>query len=112
LNEELVGLGGRLVETTRTAGDYRLYLLANRVPQEPGLVRDPGFRDNGIEVEVWSLAPEAFGRFVASIPAPFGIGKITLADRRNIGGFLCEGYAIEGAHEITRLGGWSGFVRK
>lgn len=112
LNGELVELGARLVETVRTAGDYRLYVLANTTPQKPGLVRDPGFCGPGIEVEVWSLAPEAFGRFVASVPAPLGIGKITLADGRAVGGFLCEGYAIEGAQEITHPGGWRGFLSK
>jgi allophanate hydrolase len=112
LNAELAGLGGWLIETIRTAGDYRLFVLANTTPRKPGLVRDPKFRGEGIEVEVWSLSPEAFGRFAASIPAPLGIGKIALADGREVSGFLCEGYAVEGAHEITHFGGWRGFLRR
>ncbi len=112
LNGEITRLGGRLVETTRTASDYRLYLLANTIPRKPGLVRDPNFRGNGVEVEVWSFAPDAFGRFAAAIPAPLGIGKVTLADGRQISGFLCEDYAIKDAREITDFGGWRRFLRK
>ncbi len=112
LNRDLTRFGGRLVETTRTASDYRLYLLANTTPRKPGLVRDPNFCGDGIEVEVWSLAPDAFGHFAASIPAPLGIGKVTLADGRQISGFLCENYAIKDAREITDFGGWRGFLRK
>jgi allophanate hydrolase len=31
---------------------------------------------------------------------------------RDICGFLCEGYAIEDAREITHLGGWRGYLRR
>ena len=42
----------------------------NSTPAKPGLVREPGFAGPGLDVEVWSLPPESFGRFVAAIPAP------------------------------------------
>jgi allophanate hydrolase len=110
LNHELTGPGGRLVKTCRTAGDYRLYVLPNTVPPKPGLIREPGFAGKGLEVEVWKVTPAAFGRFVQNIPAPLGIGKVTLDDGSQVSGFLCEPYAIEGAQEVTDLGGWRAYI--
>jgi hypothetical protein len=39
---------------------------------------------------VWALPTKAFGRFVARIPAPLGIGTLLLADGTRPKGFLCE----------------------
>lgn len=52
LNHELTGPGGRLMKSCRTAGDYRLFVLPNTVPPKPGLLREPGFKGAGLEVEV------------------------------------------------------------
>jgi allophanate hydrolase len=101
---------GWLVETTRTAADYRLYALANTAPPKPGLIHEPGFDGPGLEVEVWSLPADTFGRFVAAIPAPLGVGKVMLAGGRSVTGFLCEPHALRGAHEITALGGWRAYL--
>ena len=109
LNGELTGPGGYLLEETRTAPGYRLYALAGTVPPKPGMVFDPGFDGAGIVVEVWALPAAAFGAFTARIPAPLGIGRITLADGRAGSGFLCESHALAGAQEITRYGGWRAF---
>jgi allophanate hydrolase len=110
LNHELTGPGGKLVKTCRTAGDYRLYVLPNTTPPKPGLIREPGFAGKGLEVEVWKVPPAAFGRFVQNIPAPLGIGKVTLDDGSQVSGFLCEPYALQGAQEITDLGGWRAYI--
>lgn len=107
LNRQLTDLGAQLEETTRTAAKYRLYHLAT-TPAKPGMVR---VAEGGghIEVEVWRLDETAFGRFVAAIPAPLGIGRIELADGRVVNGFLCEGYAIAGCTDITAHAGWRAF---
>ncbi|MDB5535615.1 MAG: allophanate hydrolase protein, partial [Devosia sp.] len=110
LNKELTGPGGRLIKSCRTAGDYRLYALPGTVPPKPGMVREPGFAGEGLAVEVWELPPAAFGQFVARIPAPLGVGKITLDDGSAISGFLCEPYALVGAEEVTHHGGWRAYV--
>ncbi|AGS24736.1 allophanate hydrolase [Rhizobium etli] len=110
LNHELTRPGGRRIKSCRTAPDYRLFVLPGTVPPKPGLIREPGFDGKGLEVEVWNVTPEAFGRFVQNIPAPLGIGKVTLDDGSQISGFLCEAHAIEGAREITELGGWRAYV--
>ncbi|MET3614163.1 allophanate hydrolase [Rhizobium aquaticum] len=110
LNHELTGPGGRLLKACRTAPDYRLFVLPNTTPPKPGLIRAPGFTGPGLAVEVWKVTPEAFGRFVQNIPAPLGIGKITLDDGSQVSGFLCEPYAIEGAREVTEFGGWRQYI--
>jgi allophanate hydrolase len=110
LNGQLTDGGGFLVESTRTAGDYRLFVLPNSAPAKPGLIREPGFSGAGLEVEVWSLPADSFGRFVNGIPAPLGVGKVTLASGRVATGFLCEAHALRGAREITELGGWRAYL--
>jgi len=109
LNHELTALGARLVETSVTAPEYSLFALST-TPPKPGLVRAPGFAGAGIAVEVWGLTAQNFGRFVAALPAPMGIGKVTLADGSVHPGFLCEAYALEGAKDITEFGGWRAYV--
>jgi allophanate hydrolase len=104
LNHELVDRGGLLVTTTVTASEYRLFALGT-TPPKPGLVRDRS-RGAPIEVEVWRLAPAAFGSFVAGVPRPLAIGTIELADGNEVSGFVCEPEAIAGAGEITAFGGW------
>jgi allophanate hydrolase len=110
LNPQLTSSGGQLVKRCRTSPDYRLFALPNTTPPKPGMVREPGFAGPGLEVEVWSLPSDAFGRFVAAIPAPLGIGKISLDDGTTVSGFLCEAHAVAGAEEITSFGGWRAFL--
>jgi len=110
LNKELTGPGGKLIKTCRTAGDYRLYALPGTVPPKPGMIREPGFAGEGLAVEVWELSAEAFGQFVARIPAPLGVGKVALDDGSTASGFLCEPYALVGAEEVTQHGGWRAYI--
>ncbi|MDP2081138.1 MAG: allophanate hydrolase [Pseudotabrizicola sp.] len=112
LNSQLTGLGGQFKRACTTARDYRLYVLPDALPAKPGLLRDPGFDGPGIAVEVWSLPAAGFGMFVNAIPAPLGIGKITLDDGREVSGFLCEAHSLTGAPEITALGSWKAHVAR
>ena len=110
LNHELLALGGTLRQRTRTAFGYRLYALARTLPAKPGLVRDAAAAGEGIEIEVWELDEPEFGRLVAGIPAPLGIGKVTLIDGSEVCGFICEASALQGATEITGYGSWRTYV--
>jgi allophanate hydrolase len=110
LNHELSGAGGKFVRACRTAADYRLYALPNTTPPKPGMVRQPGYSGPGLEIEVWALPADAFGKFVAKIPAPLGIGKVALEDGSSVSGFLCEAHALDAAEEITAFGGWRSFL--
>jgi len=109
LNSHLTGRGGTLARACRTAPGYSLYALPESRPPKPGLVRDGG--EGRIEVEVWTLPVAAFGAIVAEIPPPLGIGTVQLEDGDAVKGFLCEPYAIAGARDITRFGGWRAFLR-
>jgi allophanate hydrolase len=110
LNWQITDRGGRLISATRTAPGYRLYALEGTIPPKPGLVREPGFDGPGIEVEVWAIPENQFGGFVAAIPAPLGIGSVTLEDGASVKCFICEPYAVGNATEITKFGGWRGFL--
>ncbi|MCG8603009.1 MAG: allophanate hydrolase [Verrucomicrobiales bacterium] len=110
LNHQLVTRGGRLSRTTTTAPVYRMHALppTDSFPPRPGLIRDES-KGAAIEVEVWSLPSSTFGSFVNAIGAPLGIGKILLADGKEVSGFLCEPYGTGGAENITALGSWRKF---
>ena len=90
LNGELTSRGARLVGTAKTAAEYRFYALAGTSPAKPGLVRSPGFSGPGIEVELWALGRDAFGSFVAGVPAPMVIGNVTLDDGRVVKSFCAS----------------------
>ncbi len=109
LNSQLVERGARLVATTRTGPGYSFYALPGTVPLKPGLVYD-GVGKGGIEVEVWEMDAAGFGSFVGLIPAPLGIGTLTLADGGSVKGFICEGHAVRGAEDITAFGGWRAWL--
>ena len=110
LNHQLTKLGGIFYTAARTTPHYRLYVLPRTWPAKPGLVRTPHSCGPGIVGEIWTLTPEAFGRFVAGISAPLGIGKVTLDDGASVSGFLCEAHAVEDAFEITDFGGWRRYI--
>jgi len=110
LNGELTSLDGRLVCATSTAPDYKLFALKGTTPPKPGMLRVAPGAGAAIALEVWSLSPAAFGRFVASIPQPLSIGTITLADGAQVKGFLVEPAALDGARDITEFGGWRAFM--
>jgi allophanate hydrolase len=110
LNFQLTSRGAQFVRTGRTARNYRLFALANTTPPKPALVRQAGAAAGGIEVEIWSLTPAAFGSFVAEVPPPMVIGSVSLLDGSTVKGFLCEPAALEGANEITHLGGWRAYL--
>ncbi|MGL4556050.1 MAG: allophanate hydrolase-related protein, partial [Afipia sp.] len=110
LNHELLSLGGRLIEATSTAPDYKLYALKGTVPPKPGMLRVETGTGAAIAVEVWALPTKAFGAFVAAIPSPLSIGSVRLADGSAAKGFLVEAMAVEGARDITSFGGWRAFI--
>ncbi|PWK32145.1 allophanate hydrolase [Pseudomonas sp. OV226] len=109
LNWQLKRRGARLIETTHSSPDYQLYALAGGPPFRPGMVR---VKSGGvaIAVEVWELPSSELGSFLTGIPAPLGLGKVQLADGRWESGFICEAYGLEGATDISHLGGWRAYL--
>jgi allophanate hydrolase len=112
LNGDLKALGGRLLEETSTAPDYRLYSLAAASPPKPGLLRVAQGQGSAIALEIWALTVEGFGRFVADIPSPMSIGTLRLSDGRSVKGFLVEADAVAGAPDISGYGGWRNYMAK
>lgn len=110
LNVQLIERGARLVRTAETAPDYRLYALTDTTPPKPGLLRVAAGQGGCIALEIWELPAANYGSFVALIPSPLGIGTLKLADGSSVQGFLCEAQALQGACDITRLGGWRAYL--
>ena len=110
LNHQLTSRGARLLESCATSAQYRLYELPETAPPKPGLARVSGGSGAAIEVELWSVPRDAFGSFVAEVPPPLAIGSVTLSDGRTVKGFVCEGYALDGARDISGYGGWRNYL--
>jgi len=110
LNGELKALGGRFVEKTLTSVDYRLFALPDSQPAKPGLLRVGKGQGQAIELEIWSMPYDSFGRFVAAVPPPLSIGTITLADGRAVKGFLVEAEMVAKARDISHFGGWRAYL--
>jgi allophanate hydrolase len=109
LNHQLRDRGGYFLQRTQTSPSYRLFALPGGPPHRPGLVRVPS-GGAAIDLELWALPTEQVGSFVASIPAPLGIGKVELETGAVVSGFICEGYAASGAVDITGFGGWRKYI--
>ena len=110
LNWQLRQRGARLIEATYSSKNYKLYALAGGPPLRPGMLR---VAEGGvaIAVEVWELPSSELGSFLTGIPAPLGLGKVQLADGRWESGFICEPYGLEGAIDISHLGGWRAYLQ-
>lgn len=109
LNHQLIERGARLLAATKTTPRYRLYALPGGPPERPGLIRVPT-GGVAIDVEVWALPQTTVGSFLAGIPAPLGLGSVELADGHWEKGFICEGFAADGARDISALGGWRAYL--
>jgi allophanate hydrolase len=114
LHWQLASRDAELVRRCKTAPAYRLYAMANTTPPKPALVHvgdgDAGNGGGAIEVEVYALDLAAFGSFVAEVPAPLAIGTVTLEDGTEVKGFVAEPRALDGAEDITALGGWRAYM--
>lgn len=109
LNGQLTERGASLVQTTRTSTQYRLYALPGTMPPKPGLKRVPN-QGAAIAIEVWDIPLDQVGSFLALIPSPLGLGKLELADGTWVTGFVCEGYALDAALDVTAHGGWRAYI--
>ena len=112
LNSELKSFGARFLERTTTTADYRLFLLPGTTPAKPGLLRVGADAGVAVDVEIWTMPAEQFGRFVASIPAPLSIGTLTITDGSDVKGFLVEAEATRDARDISAFGGWRNFMEQ
>jgi gamma-glutamylcyclotransferase (GGCT)/AIG2-like uncharacterized protein YtfP len=105
LNANLVDNGATFVEETTTAPEYRLWSI-NDI--HPAMLRTPG-EGGPVAVEVWSVPAAALADILHKEPAGLAIGKVTLADGRQVLGVLGEPSLVAGQHEITEFGGWRAY---
>ncbi len=104
LEPQMKACGARFIREALTAAKYQMVKLPTS-PPKPGLIKkEKGGRS--IQVELWEMPLDAFGSFVAAVPAPLGIGKVELLDGSEVPGFICEAYATAEAEDITSFGGW------
>ena len=109
LNSQLTNLGGTFVKATSTSANYQLFKLKGFNPPRPGLLR-VNQQGSAIDLEIWQIPSENYGKFVAGVPSPLGFGTLTLADGSLVQGFMCEAYATQNAIDISHLGGWRAFL--
>lgn len=106
LNWQLQDRGATFKIKTTTKPDYALYALTDG--KRPALV--PKEAGTAIEIEIWSMPMAEFGSFVAGIPAPLGIGKVTVESGESLSGFICEEGGIVDAIDISHFGGWRAYL--
>jgi allophanate hydrolase len=109
LNHQLIERGAARLGEVLTAPDYRLFAL-DTVPAKPGLIRTEAGCGAAIAGELWALSAAGLGSLLAGLPQPMALGRVTLADGREVVGFLCEPAALDGAQEITEFGAWRAFL--
>ncbi|QOJ23985.1 MAG: glutamyl-tRNA amidotransferase [Gammaproteobacteria bacterium] len=101
LNHNLLELGGVFVEEALTAPLYRLWSINDQYPAMQRCAKG-----KQISLEIWSINPSYIGELLSREPAGLSVGKILLADNREVLGILGESYLCEGKQEITQFGGW------
>lgn len=109
LNFQLITRQAVLLKKTQTAAHYKLFALNRTHPPKPGLQ----YCEHGhsIAVEVWEVPIAQFGKIVAEVPPPLGIGNIQLEDGTWVKGFICEGHGLQDAKDISMFGGWRAYIQ-
>jgi allophanate hydrolase len=110
LNGQLLERGARLLAAPRRRPTTGCSHCPAPTPPKPGLLRVAAGTGAQIAVEVWEMPMAHYGSFVALIPAPLGIGSLSLADGSTVQGFICEPQALQGALDISHLGGWRAYI--
>lgn len=109
LNWQLTDLDATFVKKTKTKQGYRLFVLENKKPIRPGMIYDSSIKYQ-IEIEVWSMPVENFGKLMKQIQSPLGIGTVYIEDESSVYGFLCEGDYLKEAQEISEFVNWRKFI--
>ncbi|MBS0484557.1 MAG: glutamyl-tRNA amidotransferase [Proteobacteria bacterium] len=106
LNHNLLELDAVFVEEALTAPLYRLWSIND---QHPAMQHCSS--GGQISLEIWDIDSFNIGELLIREPAGLSIGKILLADNREVLGVLGESYLCEGKQETTHFGGGGGNTR-
>ncbi|UXA16098.1 allophanate hydrolase [Mycobacterium sp. SMC-4] len=103
--------GARWCGPTRTAPSYRMARLDTE-PTKPGLVRVGAETGMSIAGELWLISTAMLGDFLADLPTPMSLGRVTLADGAEVIGFGCAQDAWQAGTDISHHGSWPGYLRR
>ena len=106
---QLEDRGARWLGPALTAPVYRLARL-DTSPPKPGLVRVGADEGATIGGELWLVGTAMLGDFLAALPAPMSLGRVTLADGTEVVGFGCALEAWRAGEDITRHGDWPTYL--
>ena len=69
--------------------------------------------DDGTAIrgELWLIGTAMLGDFLAALPAPMSLGRVTLADGTEVVGFGCALQAWREGEDISRHGDWPTYLR-
>jgi allophanate hydrolase len=107
---QLENRGARWAGHANTAPLYRLARL-DTLPPKPGLVKVGAEEGSSIGGEIWLVGTAMLGEFLAALPAPMSLGRVTLADGTEVVGFGCALDAWRDGEDITRHGDWPTYLR-
>jgi hypothetical protein len=107
LNDRLQQVDAIFVCEIATAPIYRLWSIGDR---HPAMMRVSA-GGQSIELEIWSVPVAGLVKILQQEPAGLCIGKIKLADNREVLGVLGEPFLCEGQPEITKFGGWRNYLK-
>ena len=110
LTRQLTDRGARWLGPVRTAPLYRLARL-DTTPPKPGLMRVGPADGAAIGGELWLIGTAMLGDFLAALPAPMALGRVTLADGSEVVGFGCAMDAWQAGEDITHHGDWRAYLR-
>lgn len=110
LNKDLTKRGATFNRSAKSAPDYKFFALAGGPPQRPGMVKCAPGEGGSVDLELWDMPLHEFGSFMLTIPAPLGIGTISLDDGNNVKGFICEANGAKGGQDITEMASWRAFL--
>lgn len=107
LNDNLQQVGAVFGSEVETAPVYRLWSIGDR---HPAMMRAI-VGGQSIALEIWFLPLAGLVQILQQEPAGLCIGKIKLADDREVLGVLGEPFLCEGQPEITQFGGWRNYLK-
>lgn len=107
LNDNLQQVGAVFGYEIATAPIYRLWSIFDR---HPAMIRVSA-GGQSISLEIWSVPLAGLAQILQQEPSGLCIGKIKLADNREVLGVLGEPFLCEGQQEITKFGGWRHYLK-
>lgn len=106
---QLEDRGARWLGPAVTAPLYGLVRLETE-PPKPGLMRVGADTGTVIGGELWLLTTAMLGDFLAALPSPMMLGRVTLADGTEVVGFGCALDAWNAGVDISTYGNWLDYL--